>query len=111
MYERGAVVVATDPYGNTPRRPYLVLSDETHPFAGSQYIAVGITTKEYAPSLPLDGAFVRGTLREPSFVSPWAVVSLRAADIDRAVAMVEQTITETAAKRMAGFAGTHRTDS
>jgi hypothetical protein len=80
MYDRGSVVVAHDPYGNTPRRPYLVLSDDTHPFAGRQYIAVGITTKEYEPSLPLEGNFLTGELTERSFVSPWAVVSLRETD-------------------------------
>jgi hypothetical protein len=105
MFQRGSVVVASDPYGHTPRRPYLILSDETHPFAGEQYIAVGITTKEYAPSIPLEGRFVEGALSELSFVSPWAVVSLRETDVERAVAIVDQTVTRTAAVRMARFAG------
>ena len=61
MYDRGVIVVASDPFGNTPRRPYLIVSDETHPFAGKQYIALGITTKEYAESLPLADAFETGT--------------------------------------------------
>jgi len=77
MFQRGSVVVAADPYGHTPRRPYLILSDEAHPFAGEQYIAAGITTKEYPLSIPLEGRFVEGGLSERSFVSPWTVVSLR----------------------------------
>jgi hypothetical protein len=57
MFRRGSIVVASDPYGHTPRRPYLILSDEAHPFAGEQYIAAGITTKEYLPSISLrDGS-------------------------------------------------------
>ena len=111
MLRRGSIVVASDPYGHTPRRPYLVLSDEAHPFAGEQYIAAGITTKEYPPSIPLDGRFVEGGLSEQSFVSPWAVVSLREADIERAVAIVDQTVTRTAAVRMARFVGYGPTDS
>lgn len=107
MYPRGTVVVAADPYGNTPRRPYLVVSDDTHPFAEEQYIAVGITTKEYAPSLPLDDAFDEGGLTESSFVSPWAVVSLRAVDIERAVATVERTVTDTVAERLSEFVSYH----
>ena len=31
MLRRGSIVVASDPYGHTPRRPYLILSDEAHP--------------------------------------------------------------------------------
>jgi len=46
MYRRGTVVVASDPFGNTPRRPYLIVSDESHPFTGEQYIGAGISTKE-----------------------------------------------------------------
>lgn len=88
MHNRGVIVVTSDPYGNTPRRPYLLVSDETHPFAGRQYIALGITTSEYAAARSLEGAFEVGTLERESFVSPWAVVSLRDRDIDRAVARV-----------------------
>ena len=111
MLRRGSVVVASDPYGHTPRRPYLILSDEAHPFAGEQYIAVGITTKEYPPPISLEGGFVEGGLSERSFVSPWAVVSLRDADIERAVAIVDQLVTRTAAEQMARFVGYILTDS
>ena len=111
MLRRGGIVVASDPYGRTPRRPYLLLSDETHPFAGAQYIAAGITTKEYPPSISLAGRFVDGGLSEHSFVSPWAVVSLREADIERAVAIVDRTVTRTAAEEVARFVGYAPTDS
>jgi len=105
MLQRGSIVVASDPYGHTPRRPSLIVSDEAHPFAGEQYIAAGITTKEYPPSISLERRFVEGGLSEQSFVSPWAVVSLRKADIERAVAIVDQTVTRTAAEQMARFVG------
>jgi hypothetical protein len=111
MLQRGSIVVASDPYGHTPRRPYLILSDETHPFAGEQYIAAGITTKEYPQSISLEGRYVEGGLSNQSFVSPWAVVSLREADIERAVAIVDQTVTRTAAEQIALFAGYDTPDS
>ena len=110
MLQRGSIVVASDPYGHTPRRPYLILSDETHPFSGEQYIAAGITTKEYLPSVSLEGRFVEGGLSEQSFVSPWAVVSLREADIERTVAIVDQTVTRIASEQMARFVGYAPTD-
>ena len=111
MLRRGSIVVASDPYGHTPRRPYLILSDATHPFAGEQYIAAGITTKEYPPSISLEGGFVEGGLSERSFVSPWAVVSLREPDIERAVAIVNQTVTRAVAQQIARFVGYGPTDS
>ena len=90
MYDRGSVVVASDPFGNTPRRPYLVLSNKTHPFAGEQYIAIGITTKEYDESIPLAGTFLEGGLNHESFLSPWAVVSLLDSHTERTVARVTE---------------------
>lgn len=103
MHERGVVVVASDPFGNTPRRPYLIISDQTHPFAGNQSIALGISTKEYAESLPLAAAFKTGTLDRESFVSPWAVVSLMDTDIDRAVARLTDEFAAAAADKMAQY--------
>jgi hypothetical protein len=111
MLQRGSVVVAADPYGNTPRRPYLIVSDESHPFAGEQYIAAGITTKEYPPSISLEGMFVEGGLTEQSFVSPWVVVSLRESDIERAVAIVDELLTRDVAERLAQFVGYRTVES
>lgn len=102
-YERGIVVVASDPYGHTPRRPYLVISGAEHPFVGEQYIALGITTNEYPESLPLADAFEAGSLSRESFVSPWAVVSLLDVDIDRAVARLSAEFVETAVETMTEY--------
>lgn len=103
MHGRGTVVVAADPFGNTPRRPYLVVSDSDHPFAGTQYVALGITTKDYPDSLPLADAFERGGLNRESFVSPWAVVSLR--DVDRAVAHASADLVDSAVRRLREYIG------
>ena len=104
-YERGYVVVAADPLGDTPRRPYVIVSDDSHPFAGRQYIALGISTQEYSESIPLADEFVEGELNRESFVSPWAVVSLRTTHIDRAVAQVSTEFADEATKQMAAYAG------
>ncbi|ERH01873.1 MAG: hypothetical protein J07HN6_01432 [Halonotius sp. J07HN6] len=109
-YERGYVVVAADPLGDTPRRPYVIVSDDSHPFAGRQYIALGISTQGYEASIPLAGSFIEGELNRDSFVSPWAVVSLRTTHIDRAVAQVSTAVTDRATQQMAAYAGYHPTE-
>lgn len=38
-YSQGAIVIAEDPFGNAPKRPYLILSNDTVPFHGEEYIA------------------------------------------------------------------------
>ena len=84
--------------------PTLSLGD-SHPFAGRQYIALGISTQEYSESITLAGEFVEGELTRDSFVSPWAVVSLRTTHIDRAVAQVSTEFADEATKQMAAYAG------
>jgi mRNA-degrading endonuclease toxin of MazEF toxin-antitoxin module len=96
-YPQGAVVVATDPFGNTPRRPYLVVSNDTLPFSGEEYIALGITTTERSAAIELtDARFRQGELPRTSYVSPWAVVTLKDDAIDSQPALLDDNTVETA---------------
>lgn len=77
-YSQGAIVVAEDPFGNTPKRPYLVVSNTEHPFHGDEYIAAGITTTARSEALELTAErFEYGRLPRTSYVSPWAIVTLK----------------------------------
>ncbi|MUV89762.1 hypothetical protein GJ629_07520 [Halapricum sp. CBA1109] len=82
--ERGDVVRSVDPFklGTDRQRPWLVVNNSTHPFAGEQHVAVAISTKEYDDSLPLrDDIWEVGGVPRESFVSPWAVHSPRSEDL------------------------------
>jgi mRNA-degrading endonuclease toxin of MazEF toxin-antitoxin module len=82
--ERGDVVRSRDPFklGTDKQRPWLIISNENHPFDGEQYITVAISTKEYDPSLPLSNDIWEiGGVPETSFVGPWAIHSPRIDDI------------------------------
>jgi hypothetical protein len=78
------IVRSTDPFklGGERQRPWLIVSNDSHPFADEQFIAVAVSTKEYEDSLALDAA-VRETSGVPreSSVSPWAVHSPRIEDL------------------------------
>lgn len=82
--ERGDVVRSADPFklGNDRQRPWLIVNNDSHPFDSEQYIAIAISTKEYADSLALEAEVweVGGVPRE-SFVSPWAVHSPHTEDL------------------------------
>lgn len=91
-YPQGAVVVADDPFGATPRRPYLVVSNDRVPFHGEEYIAAGITTTARDEAIELtDERFERGRLPRTSYVSPWAVVTLKAWMITKQPGLVTTT--------------------
>lgn len=81
---RGDVVRSSDPFklGANSQRPWLIVNNDSHPFGDEQYIAVAITTKQYADSIALDSdLWDVGGVPEESFVSPWAVHSPRIEDL------------------------------
>ena len=76
-YPQGAIVIAEDPFGNNPKRPYLILSNDHVPFYGQEYIAVVITTTARTEAITLtDNRFETGRLPRTSYVSPWSMLTL-----------------------------------
>lgn len=96
--ERGDVVRSADPFklGQDHQRPWLIVNNETHPFAGEQYIALAISTREYPASIALDEAvWDVGGVPRASFVSPWAVHSPRGEDLVAWQGRVTDTFVDT----------------
>jgi len=82
-YKRGDIVKGPDLLGNNSFRPYLCLSDESHPFSDEEALYAAITTTRRAVAIPLaDNDFTSGGLPRDSYVNPWTVVSIRHADIE-----------------------------
>jgi len=77
-YPQGAIVIADDPFGNNPNRPYLILSNNQHPFHGEEYIAAIVTTTDRQRAIELTEERIdEGRLPKVSYVSPWAVLTLK----------------------------------
>lgn len=74
---QGAIVVAEDPFGTSPKRPYLILSNDEVPFYGEEYVAAVITTTARSDAVELTAdRYERGRLPRTSYVSPWSVLTL-----------------------------------
>ena len=77
-YSQGAIVIAEDPFGNNPKRPYLVLSNDQLPFHGQEYVAAVLTTTARTEAVELTAnRLERGRLPRTSYVSPWSVLTLK----------------------------------
>lgn len=77
-YSQGAVVIAEDPFGNNPMRPYLILSNDHVPFHGQEYVAAVVTTTARTEAVELTAnRLKRGQLPRTSYVSPWSVLTLK----------------------------------
>lgn len=71
-------MIAEDPLGNNPKRPYLLLSNDRVPFHGREYIAAVITTTARTEAIELTtNRIKRGRLPRTSYVSPWSVLTLK----------------------------------
>jgi mRNA-degrading endonuclease toxin of MazEF toxin-antitoxin module len=105
-YERGVVLKGPDLFGDADYRPYVCLSDDSHPFSDEEALYAAITTTQREAAVRLtDHDFATGGLPRVSYVNPWTVVSIRHADIDRAEGRLIGTVTEQVATEAAGYLG------
>lgn len=91
-FGQGDVVVAGDPFGRSPRRPYLVVSNERRPFRGEDYLVAGITTTEREDAVPLADGLGVGDLDRESYVSPWTVLTIRHTNVTKRIAVVTREV-------------------
>jgi mRNA-degrading endonuclease toxin of MazEF toxin-antitoxin module len=94
-FERGHVIWH-DGLFKTTARPWFILSDNSHPFHGEEYLVAGVTTTQRPDAIELsETGWVVGGLPEPSYVSPWFVTTLKHADIDQGIGMVTDDLSAT----------------
>ena len=103
-YDQGAIVIGTDPFGDGPKRPYLVVSNERQPFHDEEQVVAGVTTTEREGAVRLDPEdYVEGELPRQSSVSPWSVTTLKQYHVDKWVATVSLSIVEAVIEQMASY--------
>lgn len=74
-------------------RPWVVLSDDRHPFHGEEYLVAGITTTERDGAIPLsEGAWSVGGLPRTSYASPWFISTLKHARIDQGIGTLTDSV-------------------
>lgn len=99
-WERGDVVVAIDPFRDdeTACRPFVIISTQTTPFQGQQFIGLSLTTRTwYEDRIPLvSGDWVAGGGPESSAVMPWSVNSVRDEWIDYRQGSLRRDVVEQA---------------
>lgn len=80
-YTRGHVLWAVDAFGRA-KRPWVILSNEKHPYHGDEYIAVPVTTSEHPRAIALsDDVWDTGGTPRDSWTKPWNVTLIEHADI------------------------------
>lgn len=109
-YDRGDVVFGADPFANGKNaRPWLIVSDETHPFYGEQYVALTLTSKSwYEEGLELcDEDWIRGGMPADSKVVTWGLSSLDHEDFDhdRWLGTLKSAVVDSCVERAVSYMG------
>ncbi|SNR37952.1 hypothetical protein [Halorubrum vacuolatum] len=106
IYTRGMVVKGPDLLAGHDYRPYVCLSDESHPFSDEEALYTAVTTTQRPVALPLDEEdFVSGGLPRESYVNPWTIVSIRHSDIRHEEGRLAEEAVATIAAEAAGYLG------
>ena len=64
-------------------RPWLIISDTSHPFSAEECIAVGMTTQSHSDGIAVpDEAWIHGGSKKDAYVSPWYVTTIKHRDLD-----------------------------
>jgi hypothetical protein len=105
-YSRGAVVKGPDLFGGGTYRPYICLTDKSHPLRDEEGLYAAVTTTHRSIAIPLaDDDFIAGGLPKESYVSPWVLVTLKHADVSRQEGQLSETATNATAEEAAGYLG------
>lgn len=94
-YTRGDVVWHPAPFRDGGR-PYIIPSDDDHPFYGEEYIVVGVTTTERERTVALtQETWAKGGTPKLSWASPWYLLTVKDATItDRLGQLTTDTTNE-----------------
>ena len=103
---RGSVMKGPDLFADHDYRPYVRLSDDSHPFGDEEalYVAVTTTPRSVAVSLT-ESDFAAGSLPKDSYANPWTVVPIRHADIQAKEGQLTRRKTNEIAREAANYLG------
>ena len=107
-FERGDVAWHPALYKSDPDagRPFVVLSDERHPFYGEEYLVAALTTVSRPEAIELtDGDWELGGTPRDSYVSPWYILSLKHANFDAGVGQLRKNAVDRVARAATTYLG------
>lgn len=105
-FERGDVLYGDDPFkGEEYARPWLVVSNGTHPYQGEQYVVLALTTRTWHDDLVEipEEAWSKGGTPKPSRIVPWSVETQEAADVRHWQGSLERGVVDTAVEDLVGY--------
>lgn len=95
--ERCDVCYGADPSkGSDYARPWLIISNEQHPFHGEQYVVLALTTRTWHDGFVRisEDEWIEGGTPKSSSVVPWGVETIERGDIEFRQGRVESNLVD-----------------
>jgi len=87
-------------------RPYVVLSDEHHPFYGEEYLVAGVTTTERDGAIELTpDTWAEGGAPKRSWASPWYILTLKHETVSDRLGQITAEATDQIAHELMSLVG------
>lgn len=104
-YARGDVVWHPAPFRDGGR-PYIILSDDQHPFYGEEYMVAGVTTTQRDRAIELTPEkWADGGAPKRNWASPWYILTLKHATITDRLGQLTPTATDRIAQEITQLIG------
>lgn len=76
--------------GGGAYRPWLIVSQDSHPFIDEECIGIGLTTTSHREGLEIEpDEWLRGEMSKKSYASPWYCTTLKHGHLDRKQGVLE----------------------
>lgn len=83
--------------GNQPDRPWLIISNNNHPFHGNEYTVLGMTTNSRSQGIRVQqNDWNDGGTSKTSFISLWFAMTLKHSDINYRIGAIQDSLVTTA---------------
>ncbi|MDG5817418.1 type II toxin-antitoxin system PemK/MazF family toxin [Natronococcus sp. A-GB7] len=96
-FERCDVCYGADPFkGDDYARPWLIISNEQHPFQGEQYVVLALTTRTWHDGFVRisEDEWIEGGTPKPSSIVPWSVETIERGDIEFRQGRIESSLVD-----------------
>jgi len=85
-------------------RPWLVVSDISHPFSQEECIVVAMTTRSHVAGIPIpDEGWVAGGSETDAYISPWYVMTVKHRDLDNQQGVLADSLVIEAIEALHGY--------
>lgn len=92
--------------GTSAYRPWVIVSDDSHPFPTEECIALAMTTKRHREGIPVpDRAWAEGGSKRDASISPWYVTTVKLDDLDRQQGVLDEGIVDEAVAALHEYTG------